>query len=59
MVSGPLLVKANDLLPAVSLQVRPDGHEGYGMADSEFPPAGECKEGWRTHQRGTAHPTLS
>lgn len=57
MVFSAVLVKTNDLFPTVSLQVRPDGHEGDRMADAEFAAARECKEGRRTHQRGTIQPS--
>lgn len=48
-----LLIKANAFLPAVALQVRPDGHERDRMAGAEFPADRECQESWRTHQWGT------
>lgn len=57
-VFDPLLIKANDFLPAVALQIRPDGHEGDRMAGAEFPTDRECKESRRAHQRGTINLTL-
>lgn len=34
----------------VSLQIRPELHEGGWLGDSEIPSDRKCKEGWRTHQ---------
>lgn len=57
-VLDTVLTEALDLLSAVPIQVRLDGHEGHRMAGSEISPDRECKEGRRAYQWGTVSPTF-